>query len=72
MKIYLGLDAQGERIKMKWTGSFSELAECTPDTLWYSVLDETDEDTDNIAAKAATLGITVEVYNALQALGASD
>ena len=72
MKIYLGLDAQGERIKMKWTGSFSELAEGTPDILWYSVLNETDEDIENIAAKAAALGITVEVYNALQALGASE
>ena len=72
MKIYLGLDAQGERIKRKWTGCFSDLAEGTPEILWYSVLDETDEDIENIAAKAAALGITVEVYNALQALGASE
>ena len=72
MKIYLGLDAQGERIKMKWTGSFSELAENTPEILWYSVLDETDDDIEDIAAKAAALGITVEVYNALKALGESE
>jgi len=71
MKIYLGKDAQGEYVKMSWSGSLLELNELYPDIVWYSTLDSFDDfdHQEDIKAKAEKLGITTELYMALRALG---
>ena len=68
MKVFLGKDAQGEQVKMKWTGDIKDLNSAFPDIVWYATLTEEE---DSIAEKAEALGIPVEAYRALEALGRS-
>ena len=69
--IYLGQNTQGEYIKIVWSGTVLELCDAIPDVIWYSTLNDMDEfnPANNISAKAKALGITPELYVALQALG---
>ena len=64
MKTYLGLDADKKQVRMKWSGKVKDLADATPDIVWYAVIDEEEE----TRQKAEKLGITVELYKALQTL----
>ena len=69
MKTYLGLDSHGKRVKMIWSGSMADLADSSPEIVWYAALNEGD-DLESIVEKAKSLGITPELYQALEAMGA--
>ena len=59
---------------MVWSGTARELCDAVPDVIWYSTLNDMNEfsPAENISAKAKALGITPELYLALQALGKSE
>jgi len=68
MKTYLGIDANGQKGRMRWSGTVKELVDATPEIVWYAVIDDEEED---IRQKAEALGIRPELYKALQLLGAA-